>query len=87
MNTPKQEALDGLSAALKTLRRESPIDGLTRHQLLATLEFVDAAVLRIQELKRPRRAKKEPLIIREKTMSAREVLEQFGNPDAEKEGT
>lgn len=57
MNTHREEALKALEHVIDRLASPETIEGLTKHQLKASLEFAREEIGKIQEVKRARRAK------------------------------
>jgi len=57
MTTHRDEALKALEHVIDRLASADPIDGLTKYQLKASLEFAREEIGRIQELKRVRKVK------------------------------
>ena len=58
-SSPKVEALRALDSAIRTIDNETvPIAGLDRRMLRETLMYAQEQIGRIQELQRPRTARK-----------------------------
>lgn len=57
MTTHRDEALKALEHVIDRLASSEPIDGLSKYQLKASLEFAREEVGRIQEVKRARKVK------------------------------
>jgi hypothetical protein len=58
--TAKEDALNALDTARKMLDAPEPMAGLRLSLLHSTLDFAASAIERIEETKRPRRAKAAP---------------------------
>jgi hypothetical protein len=57
MTTHRDEALKALDHVIDRLASPEPIDGLSKYQLKASLEFAREEIGRVQEVKRPRKVK------------------------------
>ena len=57
MATNRDEALKALEHVIDRLAAAEPIDGLTKYQLKASLEFAHEEIQKIQEVKRARKTK------------------------------
>jgi hypothetical protein len=61
--TAREEAISAIEVAMKILTDNEPVAGLRQRLLVTTLEHAQASVLKIEELKRARRARKEVAVL------------------------